>query len=403
MVITDRGPGLTLAIRAEHLSKTYKLRRERGRTLKETFLRQYAPAEHVQALHDVSFTVEPGGSFGVVGANGSGKSTLLKLLAGTAKPTSGALEVNGRVTALLEIGAGFHPDFSGRENAYLNGSLLGLKRNAVDRAMPAIEEFADLGRFFDAAVKTYSSGMYMRLGFSVAVHLDPDVLLVDEVLAVGDEYFQHKCFAKIAEFRANKKTIVLVSHDLGTVARLCDRAIWLDEGRVAAAGAPHDVINAYHVKVGEKEQRERAARGEIGARWGSKEIEVTRARILGPDGAERAVLESGKPAVIEIAFRNARGVTDAVFGVYVYRDDGTGVYGTNTLMDGVHVPVMKDGLARFEIDELALLPGAFDVDIGIIDPQDRYYDYLQKGLQFRVIGHSREVGVARLPHRWEFR
>src|SRR2546425_3297589 len=226
MAITDRGPPLTLAIRAEHLSKTYKLRRERGRTLKETFLRQYAPAEQVQALHDVSFTVEPGGSFGVVGANGSGKSTLLKLLAGTAKPTSGALEVTGRVTALLEIGAGFHPDFSGRENAYLNGSLLGLKRNAVDRAMPAIEEFADLGRFFDAAVKTYSSGMYMRLGFAVAVHLEPDILLVDEGLAGGDEYFQHQRFAKIREFPAAKKTIVLGLHDLGGGARLCEGASW---------------------------------------------------------------------------------------------------------------------------------------------------------------------------------
>src|SRR5205823_1896376 len=286
-------------------------------------LRQYAPAETVQALRDVSFAVEPGASFGVVGANGSGKSTLLKLLAGTAKPTGGTLEVNGRVTALLEIGAGFHPDFSGRENAYLNGSLLGLSRKEMDRAMPAIEEFADIGRFFDAAVKTYSSGMYMRLGFAVAVHLEPDILLVDEVLAVGDEYFQHKCFAKISEFRAAKKTIVLVSHDLGAVARLCERAIWLDEGHVGAEGSPHDVIDAYHQKVGEKEQRERAARGEIGARWGSKGIE--------------------------------------------------------------------------------LLPGGFDVDIGITDPQDRAYDYHQKGVQFRVIGTSREVGVARLAHRWEFR
>jgi len=394
---------LTVAIRAERLCKTYRLRRERGRTLKETFLRQYAPSEEVQALRDVSFIVERGGAFGVVGANGSGKSTLLKLLAGTAKPSGGTLAVDGRVTALLEIGAGFHPDFTGRENAYLNGSLLGLKRAEVDRAMPAIEEFADLGRFFDAAVKTYSSGMYMRLGFSVAVHLDPDVLLVDEVLAVGDEYFQHKCFAKITEFRAARKTIVLVSHDLGAIARLCDRAIWLEAGLIAAEGAPHDVINAYHVKVGEKEQRERAARGEIGARWGSKEIEITSARVLGPDGDERAVLESGRPAVIEIGFRNPRGVADAVFGIYVYRDDGTGVYGTNTLMDGVSVPVRAVGVARFAIDELALLPGAFDVDIGIIDPQDRYYDYHQKGLQFRVIGRSREVGVARLPHRWEFR
>src|SRR2546428_7843538 len=220
MAITDRGPAWTLATRAEHFRKPSRLRGERGRTLKETFLRQYAPAEQVQALHDVSFTVEPGGSFGVVGANGSGKSTLLKLLAGTAKPTSGAVEVTGRVTALLEIGAGFHPDFSGRENAYLNGSLLGLKRNAVDHAMPAIEEFADLGRFFDAAVKTYSSGMYMRLGFSVAVHLDPDVLLVDEVLAVGDEDFQHKGFAKIAEFPAARNAIPLAPRALWPGARL---------------------------------------------------------------------------------------------------------------------------------------------------------------------------------------
>ncbi|HEY7625273.1 MAG TPA: ABC transporter ATP-binding protein, partial [Candidatus Limnocylindria bacterium] len=348
------------AIRAAHLSKSYKLRRERTRTLKETVLRQYAPAEEVRALRDVSFTVEAGQSFGVVGANGSGKSTLLKLLAGTAKPSSGELEVNGRVTALLEIGAGFHPDFSGRENAYLNGSLLGLSRKEMDRVMPAIEDFADIGRFFDAAVKTYSSGMYMRLGFAVAVHLEPDVLLVDEVLAVGDEYFQHKCFAKIGEFRAAKKTIVLVSHDLGAVARLCERAIWLDEGGVGAAGSPHDVIDSYHQKVGEKEQRERAARGEIGARWGTKEIEITSARVVGPDGEDRVVLESGKPAAIEIGYRNPRGVSDAVFGVYIYRDDGLGVFGTNTLIDGVRVPVQAEGIVRFAIDGVALLPGGFD-------------------------------------------
>src|SRR5207248_10444381 len=152
-----------------------------------------------------------------------GKSTLLKLIAGTAKPTNGTLEVNGRVSALLEIGAGFHPDFTGRENAYLNGSLLGLSRKEMQRQLPAIEEFADIGRFFDAPVKTYSSGMYMRLGFAVAIHLDPDVLLVDEVLAVGDEYFQHKCFAKLEEFRKSERTIVLGSHDLNAVARVCQR------------------------------------------------------------------------------------------------------------------------------------------------------------------------------------
>ncbi len=392
-----------IAIRADGVSKAYRLRRERRRTLKEVVLRQYAAPEDVHALRDVSFAVERGEAFGVIGANGSGKSTLLKLMAGTARPTSGTLEVDGRVSALLEIGAGFHPDFTGRENAYLNGSLLGLSRKRMDAAMPEVERFADIGRFFDAAVKTYSSGMYMRLGFAVAVHLDPDVLLVDEVLAVGDEYFQHKCFAKIAEFREAKRTIVMVSHDLGAIARLCDRAMWLDDGRVAAIGTVRDVVNAYHRTVGEKEQRERAARGEVGARWGSKEIEITRACVRGADGVERTVLESGEPAAIEIAYRNRTRVTDAVFGVYIYRDDGVGIYGTNTLIDGVAVPAADEGVARFAIEALELLPGGFDVDIGIIDPQDRYYDYHEKGLSFRVIGGSREIGSARLRHRWEFR
>ncbi len=390
------------AIRADHVAKSYRLRRERHRTLKEVALRQYAPAEMVDALRDVTFAVEQGEAFGVIGANGSGKSTLLKLVAGTAKPTTGTLDVNGRVSALLEIGAGFHPDFSGRENAILNGSILGLSRREVDAALPSIERFADLGRFWSAPVKTYSSGMYMRLGFAVAVHMDPDVLLVDEVLAVGDEYFQHKCFAKIAEFRKVRKTIVLVSHDLGSVARLCDRAIWLEQGRVSASGDVRDVINAYHLRVGEREQRERESRGEIGARWGSKEIAITRSRLVARDGVERSVLESGSAAAIEIAYRNEAGVQDAVFGVCIYREDGVGAYCTNTMSDGVVVPVKREGLVRFAIDDLSLLPGGFDVDIGITDREDRYYDYHQKGLNFRVIGDStREMGIARIPHRWE--
>jgi ABC-2 type transport system ATP-binding protein/lipopolysaccharide transport system ATP-binding protein len=370
------------AIVAEGVSKRYRLRRERRRTLKEQVLRQYGPSDAVEALRDVSFSVARGEAFGVIGQNGSGKSTLLKLMAGTAKPTSGRLETHGRVSALLELGAGFHPDFSGRENAYLNGSLLGLSKRDMDQKMPSIEDFADLGRFFDAAVKTYSSGMYMRLGFAVAVHVDP-------------------CFAKIAEFRRAKKTIVLVSHDLGSVARLCERAIWLDGGTVAASGSVRDVANAYHLKVSEKEQRERAARGEIGKRWGSKEIEITSTRVLGPDGVARAVLQSGEPAAIEIAYRNGAGVSDAVFGVFVYRDDGVGVYGTNTLIDSRPVHAEPEGVVRFRIEALELLPGGYDVDIGIIDPQDRYYDYREKGLSFRVISGTREIGLSRIAHRWE--
>ncbi len=393
----------TVVVAATGVTKLYRLRRERRRTLKELVLRQFAPAEVIEALRDVSFSVERGEAFAIIGANGSGKSTLLKLIAGTTRPTSGTLRVDGRVSALLELGAGFHPDFTGRENAYLNGSLLGIARREMAATMPEIERFADLGRFFDAPVKTYSSGMYMRLGFSVAVHVEPDLLVIDEVLAVGDEYFQHKCFAKIAEFRKAGRTILLVSHDLGAVAKLCERAIWLDHGTVAASGTVRDVVNAYHVQVSETEQRERAARGEIGRRWGSKEVEITLARVSGDDGAERAVLESGKPAAIEIAYRNGAGVADAVFGIYIYREDGVGVYGTNTLIDSAPVPAQAEGTVTCRFDALDLLPGRYDVDIGIIDPQDRYYDYHEKGVTFRVIGTGREQGVARLRHRWELR
>jgi ABC-type polysaccharide/polyol phosphate transport system ATPase subunit len=389
-------------IRAEHLEKRYRLRTGRAPTLKEFLLRQIPPAEVIHALKDVSFTVERGQVFGVVGANGSGKSTLLKLIAGTAKPTSGSIEVDGRISALLELGAGFHPDFTGRENAYLNGSLLGLTRRETEAAMPKIEAFAQLGRFFDAPIKTYSSGMAARLGFAVAVHVDPDVLLVDEVLAVGDEYFQHKCYAKIAEFRGAGKTIVLVSHDIGLIQRLCDRAIWLDQGRVAASGTVRDVATAYHLEVGERELRERALRGEVGGRTGSGEIEIVSAKVIGRDGAPKTLLEIGDPASFEIRYRNPASVKDAVFGVYVYRDDGTGIYGTNTMLDDVAVPLREAGVVRFAMDSLALLPGGYDVDVAATDRSDRHYDYRQKALNFRVVGSSREVGIARLPHRWEF-
>jgi lipopolysaccharide transport system ATP-binding protein len=391
-----------VAIRAEHLEKRYRLRTGRAPTLKELLLRQITPAEVVQALKDVSFTVEGGQCFGVVGANGSGKSTLLKLIAGTAKPTSGTIEVEGRISALLELGAGFHPDFTGRENAYLNGSLLGLTRRETEAAMPKIEAFAQLGRFFDAPIKTYSSGMAARLGFSVAVHVDPDVLLVDEVLAVGDEYFQHKCYAKIAEFRGAGKTIVLVSHDIGLIQRLCGRAIWLDQGRVAASGTVRDVATAYHLEVGERELRERALRGEIGGRSGSGEVEIVSAKVIGRDGAAQTLLEIGDFASFEIRYRNRSDVTDVVFGVYVYRDDGTGIYGTNTMLDEVTVPLREEGVVGVAMDSLALLPGAYDVDVAATDRSDRHYDYHQKALNFRVVGSSREVGIARLPHRWEF-
>ncbi len=433
------------AIRAEALAKSYLVRTERRRTLKELLLRQYTPPRRLEALHDVSFAVEEGETFAVVGANGSGKSTLLKLIAGTARPTAGRLTVNGRISALLELGAGFHPDFTGRENVFLNAALLGLSRRETERVLPEIEAFAELGDFFDAAVKTYSSGMYMRLAFAVAAHVDPDVLLIDEILAVGDEYFQRKCFAKLNEFRARSKTICFVSHDLNAVGRLCRRGILLEGGRVRASGDIALVLEAYAELVEAHEQHALAGDAPKGDRWGSGEVRIERV-VLESGGRETLVVRSGEPFAIRLGYEvsapvgemilgasapigeavfgagapvgetilgagAASGRTDpgvsapideAVFGVTIYRDDGVSVYGTNTQLDGVRVPLRRSGgEVTFRVDRLPLLPGRYELDVAAASPALHAYDYHSKRFSFRVSGTPGELGTARIEHRWE--
>ena len=328
-------PSHPLAIHAEHVTKIYRrfAHKRQFATLKSAILsgslvRDLKPDETFRALDDVSFDVEAGRTYGIIGRNGSGKSTMLKCVAGIAKPTTGKITVNGRISALIELGAGFHPEISGRENVFINGIMLGLSKAEIERRFDEIVEFAELAPFIDAPVKTYSSGMYMRLGFAVAVHVDPDILLVDEVLAVGDEGFAHKCLDKFAEFRRRGKTILLVTHSLGLVERFCDEALWLDKGKVKAVGDPKRVIDAYVTEVEESEEAFLAAedararvRVDLGAgssvpahesvdqkdgvtagnveapadmfkaeagRWGSGDIEITRVELVGPDGDGRA-------------------------------------------------------------------------------------------------------------------
>ena len=235
--------------------------RSRARCCSASLARDLRPDETFTALTDVSFSVPEGSTVGVIGRNGSGKSTALKLVAGITKPTSGTVSVRGRVSALIELGAGFHPEISGRENVYINGIMLGLSKREVEQRFDAIVDFAELRDFIDEPVKTYSSGMYMRLGFSVAIHVDPDVLLVDEVLAVGDEAFTHKCLDKFAEFKRRGRTTLLVTHTLGLVERFCDEAIWLDAGASAAEGLPKRVIDAYVADVERQEEHFLAAHG----------------------------------------------------------------------------------------------------------------------------------------------
>src|ERR1700752_3976981 len=253
------------AIEVVHASKVYRRfsHKKQFATLKSALLRgslirDLKPDETFTAVRDVSFTVAAGRTLGVIGRNGSGKSTMLKLVAGITKPTEGTVTVNGRVSALIELGAGFHPEISGRENVFINGIMLGLSTREISRRFDEIVEFAELQEFIDAPVKTYSSGMYMRLGFAVAIHVDPDILLVDEVLAVGDEGFTHKCLDKFSEFRRRGKTILLVTHSLGLVERFCDEAVWLDSGRVLAQGDPKRIVGAYLTDIEQREEQELA-------------------------------------------------------------------------------------------------------------------------------------------------
>jgi ABC-type polysaccharide/polyol phosphate transport system ATPase subunit len=409
------------AIRVEGVTKLYRrtLPGDRLRTLKSalvggSMVRNLRREDAIVALEGVEFEVAPGEAFGVVGGNGSGKSTLLKLVAGMLRPTAGRIAVAGRVAALIELGAGFHPEISGRENVYINGAVLGLSRRQIDRRYDEIVEFSGLGDFMEEPVKNYSSGMYVRLGFAVAIHTDPDVLLVDEVLAVGDEAFAHRCVRRIEEFLAADRTLLLVSHSLDLVEGLCDRALWLDGGRQRLVGEPRRVIDAYRQEVAEREgeahlaakrQRERAAGEEEGGealRWGSREAELLSVRLLA-GGVERYHLESGEEAVFEIRARAARPLTDFVFGIAVATPRGFECWGTNTDLEGF-VPGRFEGEAtvRLTCPALRLAPGEYRIDVAVHARDGAPYDYHRHALDLTVTARHGGVGVYFPEHRWEF-
>lgn len=415
------------AIQVEQASKLYRrsLPGDRLRTLKSALLggglvRDLARENAIVALEQVSFTVGRGEAFGIIGGNGSGKSTLLKLVAGMLKPTSGRIQVAGRVAALIELGAGFHPEISGRENVYINGAVLGLSRRQIAERYDAIVEFSGLGRFMEEPVKNYSSGMYVRLGFAVAIHTSPDVLLVDEVLAVGDEAFAHRCVRRIEEFLAGGKTLLLVSHSLDLVAELTDRALWLDNGQQRLVGSPRRVVDAYRQAVAEaegeahltaKQHRDPAPGGPEAAagtadeplRWGSGEAKIAAIRLVGGDGAERYHLRSGEPAIFEMRARAARPLSDFVFGIAIATPRGFECWGTNTDLEGF-VPASFEGEAtvRLTCPALRLAPGEYAVDVAVHSRSGAPYDYRRRALTFTVTAATGGVGVYFPEHRWDF-
>ncbi len=440
------------AIDVRDVRKVYQRfsQRRQFSTLKSALLgggaaRAFRPDESLEALKGVSFSVNRGQSFGIVGRNGSGKSTMLKLLAGIGKPTSGSIAVAGRVSALIELGAGFHPEISGRENVFINGLMLGLSRKEIAQRFDAIVAFAELEDFIDAPVKTYSSGMYMRLGFAVATHVDPDVLLVDEVLAVGDEAFTHKCLDTFAEFRRRGRTVILVTHSLDLVDRFCDEALWLDHGTVRAQGDPRRIVDEYRLDVARTEDRQMAGQNRDAAarvtvaaapapapvsaqaadvtptvdapepdgpedmfkavegRWGSREAEITAVELLGADGSAVTVHESGGRMTIRLSVRAAQPVPDAVFGVGVFNADGVCCFGTNTLIDGEGARELNgEATVAFEINPLDLVAGSYKLDVAVHRPDGLPYDYHRLLYSFRVTSPLAEVGISRLRHTWHF-
>lgn len=404
------------AIRADRLSKLYRraapgdaLRTLKSALLEGSLVRGLKREEAITALEDVSFGVSKGEAFGVIGGNGSGKSTLLKTVAGILKPTSGELLVDGRVAALIELGAGFHPEISGRENVFINGAVLGLSRREIEARYERIVEFSGLAEFIEEPVKNYSSGMYVRLGFAVAIHTDPDVLLVDEVLAVGDEAFAHRCLARIEEFLGAGKTLLLVSHSLDLVESHCDRAMWLERGRVRLIGDPRRVIDAYRQAVAEaagevhrvEAERELTPDEEAVRRWGSGGAEILDVRLL-VDGQERFHLLAGEAVTFELVARANRPLEDFVFGIGINTPRGIECWGTNTDLGGLQ-PLRFEGEVRVRLHcpELRLGPGEYLLDVAVHTREGMPYDYRKSLLSFTVTASDRGVGLYFPAHRWE--
>jgi lipopolysaccharide transport system ATP-binding protein len=376
------------------------------------------------AIKDLTIRIPRGASVGVIGRNGSGKSTLLKLITGIYKPTEGHVQVQGRVAALIELGAGFHPDFTGRENLQLGAVLHGLTKQQLAERFDAIVDFAELREVIDQPVKTYSSGMFMRLGFSLAIHTDPDILLVDEVLAVGDAGFVSKCKERIAEIRKQGKTLLLVSHDLEAVERWCDEVVWLKDGKVADRGHPRRVIDHYreYIEKGEEQQLTRELEehqavevsqepnAEVDSetsvkyeRWGSREVELTAIRLLNSNSEEHLLFHPSDSVLVEVEYKVNEAVDSIVFGLALNRNDGLPVFGTNTDIERLKIPALgTSGKVRFKFDRISLISGNYTLDIAAHRSDGYPYDYHKSWLEFAVRSNLNQIGVFEPQHSWEF-
>jgi lipopolysaccharide transport system ATP-binding protein len=392
---------------------------ERPSTLIETFIhgfRRLQPSARFWALRDVSFSIPNGRMVGIIGANGAGKSTLLRLLGGIGRPDEGQIKTHGRIGALLDLGAGFHPDLTGRENLFISGVISGLTRQEVAAQFENIVAFAELQPFIDNPLRTYSTGMQMRLAFAVAVHIEPDILLIDEVLAVGDVAFQQKCLERIGQFKERGCAIVLVSHDATLVRQLCDEAIWLRDGRVTAHGPAELVVGQYLAEMSAETRRRTpiaqpprytATGQELRLhenRFGSLEMEIEQVNLSDPSGQPVGELLSGQPLCVRIAYNAPQVIAAPIFGVTVSREDGFICTETSTDVAGVTLPNLHGrGQISLLFERLDLVSGHYYLDVGIYEQAWRYaYDYHWHIYPLRIMASTESKGVLRPPHRWQW-
>lgn len=409
-------------IRLSGVSRRFRVIHDRSMTLKETLIRrERARYSELWALRDVDLDIQPGEAVGIVGRNGSGKSTLLKMLAGIIPPHSGVVQTAGAIASMLELGAGFHPDFTGRENVFMNGAIHGLSEKEIARRLDAIIEFSELPEFIDMPVRTYSSGMQMRLAFAVTAHLNPDILLLDEVLAVGDEAFQRKCMGRIHDFRRTGGTLVFVSHDPNAVEQICDRAVLVDGGRILMDDAPAAVMETYHRLLAEGssaigarvevrvEPDDPAANDELDevpppsplGGWGTGEIAITDVLMTGPAGATDRFV-SGDSFVLDITLETQEAMAGPTVGVSIASGDGTVCFGTNTHLDSVVLPVIDGDLrVRFALDHLPLHEGTFDVTVAVHSHDETtVFHWIDRVTTFSVFQHRPGIGLVAMEPAW---
>jgi lipopolysaccharide transport system ATP-binding protein len=383
-----------IAVSFDKVSKRFTLHHERPRSLQELFLslakrQRRSSREKYWVLNEISFAMEHGEMVGIIGPNGAGKSTILKLISRIIRPTSGQIEVNGRLGALLELGAGFHPDLTGRENVYLNGAFLGFSKADMDRIFDDILDFSEMSRFIDIPVKHYSSGMYMRLGFSIAIHLEPEILLVDEILAVGDRSFQLRCLDRIQQMRRKGVTIILVSHELAQVREMCDRAIWVDRGRVQDEGPVEPVLSEYMAHaLDANRQMAPSSRpvDESAWRWGSGEGSIVQVQFLDGEGKPRSSFETGTPLTIRISFVAHQRIEEPQFGLALHHNSGFHISGPNTVFSGFDIDTIAgEGYIDYTVESLPLLEGSYLISASLTDRAGlAMYDYHHQAYTLRV-------------------